>query len=104
MSGTLVPVVPVLPTPRITAVTTLMFARQLVIAPGVLISQILMYFAMLPTIQTLIVGLVMLVLKVIVRIVVALGHPLVPVGMAVVIVVTVISVAGVAVAARPDGD
>ena len=101
-----VTVVPVLATPRIPAVTTLMVTRQLIIALGVLVSQILMHLTMLPTVQALFVGLVMLVLNVVVGIVVAPSHPLVPICMTAVVIVAVVFIAVVAVAvtARPDSD
>ena len=71
--------VPILPPSRVTPIAALMFACQLVVALSVLIAQILMYFAMLPTVQTLVVSLVMLVLEVVMAIVVTLSHTLVPI-------------------------
>lgn len=51
-----------MPTPRFTPVAALMFARQLIVALGVLIAQILMRLVMLPTVQPLFVSLIMLIL------------------------------------------
>ena len=95
-----------MPTPRFTPVAALVFACQLVVALGVLIAQILMHFAMLPTVQALLVSLLMLVFQVVVCIVMTFSQTLVPIRMPIVITVVVvtISVAGVAIAPRPDGD
>lgn len=56
-----VAVVPILPTPFFTPVAALMFPCQSVVALGMLISQITMYIAMLPTAQALFVSLLMLI-------------------------------------------
>ena len=109
MCGTLVPPVagvPILPPSRVTPIAALMFACQLVVALGVLIAQILMHFAMLPTVQALVVSLVMLVLEVVMGIVMTFSHALVPIRMPVVIAVVAVPITGtgVAIAPRPDGN
>lgn len=95
-----------MPPSRVPPVAALVFTRQLVITLGVLIAQILMHFAMLPTVQALVVSLVMLVLEIVMRIVVAFSHALVPIRMPVIVTIIVvpITVTGIAVAPRPDGN
>ena len=87
-----VAIVPILPTPPIASITTLMFACQLVVALGVLVLQILMHFSMLPTVQTLFVSLVMLIFEIVVVVLVPFGYALMPIRMSVVIVIAIISV------------